>query len=151
MMGKLYEDFEIGESFITPARSIGEYEIAAFAGLSGDYNPVHTDHEFASGTAFGKPIAHGLLGISISTGLISRSGAFDGTTIALLAIDEWRFIGPILVGDTVHVEFEVSAKRETSNPSVGIITRTMRIVNQRGEEVQTGKMTLMMRRRTQTG
>lgn len=146
-MGKYYEDLSVGDRFVTPARTIVEYDVAAFAGLSGDFNPVHTDREFAASTTFGEPIAHGALGLSVATGLISRTGLFDGTAVAFLGIDEWRFSGPILFGDTIHVAFEISAMRETSNPGTGIITRAVQIINQRGEVVQSGAMTVMLRRR----
>ena len=147
-MGNYYEDFEVGQEYVTPARTIGEYDVAAFAGLSGDFNPVHTDREFAESTSFGRPLAHGALGLSVATGLIARTGLFDGTAIAFLGIDGWRFSKPIFFGDTIHVEFTISAMRETSNPQGGILTRAVRIVNQHKEVVQSGDMTLMVRRRT---
>lgn len=147
-MGKCYEDFSLRQKFVTPARTVVEYDVAAFAGLSGDFNPVHTDREFAAATAFGQPLAHGALGLSIATGLIARTGVFDGTAIAFLGIDNWKFSKPIFFGDTIHVEFTISAMRETSNPEAGILTRSVQIVNQRGETVQSGEMTLMVRRRS---
>lgn len=146
-MGKYYDELSIGERFVTPARTIGEYDVAAFSGLSGDYNPIHTDREFASSTSYGEPIAHGALGLSVATGLIARTGLFDGTAVAFLGIDGWRFSGPIQFGDTIHVEFEITAMRQTSNPTTGIITRAVEIVNQRGDVVQSGDMTVMLRRR----
>ncbi|MPY85837.1 MAG: dehydratase, partial [Actinophytocola sp.] len=81
-MGRYYDDLSVGDTFTTPARTITEYDVAAFAGLSGDYNPVHTDREFATATSFGQPIAHGVLGITVATGLIARTGLFDGTAVA---------------------------------------------------------------------
>jgi acyl dehydratase len=146
-VGRYYEEFEAGEEFVTPARTIGEYDVSAFAGLSGDYNPIHTDREFAAQTEFGRPLAHGALGLSVALGLMARTGLFDGTAIAFLGIDGWKFSPPILLGDTIHVEFTISAMRETRNPEAGILTRSVRIVNQRGETVQSGDMTLMVRRR----
>lgn len=146
-MGTYYEEFSVGQEFVTPGRTVVEYDVAAFAGLSGDYNPVHTDREFAASTSFGQPLAHGVLGLSIATGLIARTGLFDGTAIAFLGIDGWKFSKPLFFGDTIHVEFTISSMRETKNPAAGIITRSVRIVNQRGETVQSGDMTLMVRRR----
>ncbi|QIX53877.1 MaoC/PaaZ C-terminal domain-containing protein [Rhodococcus sp. DMU1] len=146
-MGKYYEDFEIGQDFSAPGRTIDHYDVAAFAGLSGDFNPVHTNREFAASTSFGQPIAHGVLGLSVATGLLARTGMFDGTAIAFLGIDGWRFSKPIFFGDTIHVEFTITAMRETKDPGAGILTRAVRIVNQRGETVQSGDMTLMLRRR----
>lgn len=146
-MARYYEEFTVGERFESPARTVTEHDVYSFAGLSGDYNQVHTDREFASGTALGKPIAHGILGIAIAGGLVTRTGIFDGTTIALLSIKEWKFLGPIYFGDTIHIEFEITMMRETSKPDTGIMERLMRVVNQRGETVQSGEMVTMVRRR----
>lgn len=146
-MGKYYEDLSLGDAFVTPARTVFEYDVAAFAGLSGDYNPIHTDLEFGKASNFGANIAHGALGFAIATGLISRSGLFDGTAVAFLSVDNWKFSGPILINDTIHVEIEITFMRETKNPATGIITRAVKIVNQRGETVQSGDMTVMLKRR----
>lgn len=146
-MGKYYEEFEVGEVYTTPARTISECDVMAFAGLSGDYNPIHTNHEFAVMTQFGQRLAHGALGLSVATGLIARTGLFDGTAIAFLGIDNWKFKAPILFGDTIHVEFTITAMRETKNLATGILTRNVKIINHRGETVQAGDMTLMVHRR----
>lgn len=150
-MARYYEDFTVGDKFESPARTVTEHDVLSFAGLSGDYNQVHTDREFAAETALGQPIAHGILGIAIAGGLVTRTGVFDGTTIALLSIKEWNFTGPIFFGDTIHIEFEITMMRETSKPDVGIMERLMRLVNQRGETVQSGEMVTMVRRRPSTG
>ena len=146
-MGKYFEDFTVGDTFITPARTITETDVVNFTGLSGDSNPVHTDHEFVKGTNFGKVIAHGALGFSVATGLIARTGLFDGTAIAFLEVTDWKFKQPIFVNDTVHVAFEVVQLKETKNPERGVIVRDVEIVNQNAQVVQSGKMTLMLRRR----
>ena len=146
-MGKYFEDFAVGETFTTPARTITETDVVNFTGLSGDSNPVHTDHEFVKGTSFGKVIAHGALGFSVATGLIARTGLFDGTAIAFLEVTDWKFKQPIFVNDTIHVSFEVVQLKETKNPERGVIVRDVRIVNQNAQVVQSGKMTLMLRRR----
>ncbi|MFB9858740.1 MaoC/PaaZ C-terminal domain-containing protein [Paenarthrobacter aurescens] len=146
-MGKYFEDFTVGDTFITPARTITETDVVNFTGLSGDSNPVHTDHEFVKGTNFGKVIAHGALGFSVATGLIARTGLFDGTAIAFLEVTDWKFKQPIFVNDTVHVAFEVVQLKETKNPERGVIVRNVEIVNQNAQVVQSGKMTLMLRRR----
>jgi acyl dehydratase len=144
-VGRFYEDFRVGEKFTTPARTITEADVSLFAGLSGDYNPVHTDAEYAKTTAFGQRVAHGPLGIALVSGLLSRLGIFDGTAAASLGID-WKFRGPILIGDTLHVEMSVNSMRETRDPSRGIIVRDVQLVNQKGEVVQEGTSTLMMLR-----
>lgn len=150
-MGKYYEDLSLGDKFVTPARTIFQNDVAAFAGLSGDYNPIHTDLEFGKASNFGANIAHGALGFAVATGLISRTGLFDGTAVAFLSVDNWTFSAPIMINDTIHVEFEITFMRETKNPATGIITRTVRILNQHGGAVQSGDMTLMLKRRPSEG
>jgi acyl dehydratase len=150
-MGKYYEDLTVGDKFVTAARTIFEYDVAAFSGLSGDYNPIHTNLEFGKASNFGANIAHGALGLSVATGLISRTGIFDGTAVAFLSIDNWTFAGPILINDTIHAEFQITFMRETKNPATGIITRHVRLINQHGDAVQFGDMTLMLKRRPSEG
>ncbi|MCL6597481.1 MAG: MaoC family dehydratase N-terminal domain-containing protein [Alicyclobacillus macrosporangiidus] len=143
-MGLYYEDFFEGQEFITPARTITETDVVQFAGLSGDYNVIHTDEEFSKNTRFGSRIAHGLLGVSVVTGLMARTGIFEGTAVALLGIDKWRFLKPILIGDTVSCRIVIRGKRLTSNKHYGIIFRDFELKNQRGELVQTGSMNVMV-------
>jgi acyl dehydratase len=142
-----FEDFQVGQRFTTPARTVTEADIANFAGVSGDYNPIHTDAEFAKTTPFGERIAHGLLVLSMLTGLRQRSGHFEGTLIAWLEIRNYRFLKPVLIGDTVHGETEILEKRETSRPDRGVLVQRVRVVNQRGEVVQEGEFVTMVKRR----
>lgn len=145
--GKFFEDFDVGDEFITPRRTITETDLIQFAGLSGDFNPIHTDHVFAAESPYGQPVVYGLLIVSIVTGLTARLGIFEGTIIAMLGIDDWRFLGPVFVGDTLHVRMTIAEKRETSRSDRGILVRAYEVLNQRDEVVQTGSMTLMIRRR----
>lgn len=145
-MGIYFDDFSIGQEFISPARTVTEYDVMVFAGLSGDYNPLHTDVEFCKQTQWGKPLAHGMLGLSIATGLTSRMGLFDGTAIAFAGLS-WKFTGPIFFGDTIHVRMVVKEKRETSKKDRGVLIRDVELINQRGEVVQKGDFSLLMRRR----
>ena len=142
-----FEDFEVGTETVTDSRTVTEADVFAFAGLSGDYNPLHVDAEFAKSTPFGERIAHGLLGLAIASGLTSRTGAIEGTTLAFVGM-EWRFKAPILFGDTITVRSRVAEKRETSKPDRGIVRFEVQVVNQRGEVVQEGTQTLLMKRRT---
>jgi acyl dehydratase len=142
-----FEDFQVGQRFTTPARTVTEADIVHFAGISGDYNPIHTDAEFARSTPFGAPIAHGLLVLSMLTGLRQRSGHFEGTIIAWLEIRNYRFLKPVFIGDTIHGETEILEKRETSRPDRGILVQKVRVLNQKGEVVQEGEFVTMVKRR----
>ncbi|WP_077211669.1 MaoC/PaaZ C-terminal domain-containing protein [Bacillus dakarensis] len=142
-----YEDFEVGMCFDSPARTITETDVVMFAGFSGDYNAIHTDTEYCKNTQFGERIAHGLLGISIITGLMSRAGTFEGTAIAMLGINNWKFLKPIFIGDTVYVRYTITEKRPSkSNPETGIVNRFYELINQKGEVVQNGEMPVLIKR-----
>ena len=141
-----FEDIQLGDEYLSPGRTITEADIVAFAGLSGDYNVLHTDAEYMKTSIFGERIAHGLLGLSISSGLGSRAIVRPFATIAFLGL-RWRFKGPIKIGDTIKVRMRVSDKKETSKPDRGIVTIQRSVVNQRGEVVQEGDTELMIERR----
>ena len=143
-MPKFYEDLNVGDKFVTPRRTITETDIVAFSGVSGDYNALHTDEIFAAETQFGGRIAHGPLGFVIATGLSNRTGLFDGSTIAFLGM-QWKFTAPIDPGDTVHLEMTVDELRRTSKPDRGILVREMNLINQKGQLVQTGMFTTMIK------
>lgn len=142
-----FEDFQVGQRFTTPARTVTGADLVNFAGVSGDYNPIHTDAEFAKTTPFGQRIAHGLLVLSMLTGLRQRTGQFEGTLIAWLEIRSYRFLKPVFIGDTVHGETEILEKRETSKPDRGLLVQRVRVLNQRGEVVQEGEFVTLVRRR----
>jgi acyl dehydratase len=139
------EDFKVGEETVTPARTLTEADVVVFAGLSGDYNPIHTDAEFAAATPFGRRIAHGVLGLAVVTGLAARTGMLDGTALAFLGIEDWKFSKPILLGDTVHVRMKVTEVRPSSKPGSGVLRRRMELVNQRGEVVQSGTFVTLVK------
>ena len=141
-----FEDIEVGDEYLSPGRTVTETDIVTFAGLSGDYNVLHTDAEFMKGSIFGERVAHGLLGLAISSGLGTRAMARPYATLAFLGL-RWRFKGPIKIGDTIKVRMKVTAKRETSKPDRGIVTVQRHVLNQRGEVVQEGDTELMVERR----
>lgn len=150
-----FEDFHEGQEFLTPGRTVTEADVISFAAWTGDYNPVHTDAEFAQTTRFGERIAHGVLGVSLCLGLMSRIGVFDGSAVALLGIDGWRFRLPVLIGDTVHCRITILGTRRTSSGTTGVLQRRFELLNQRGEVVQDGRMDVMVQCRdaapTQSG
>jgi acyl dehydratase len=141
-----FEDLNVGDEYLSPGRTVTEADIVAFAGLSGDYNVLHTDAEYMKTSIFGERIAHGLLGLAISSGLGMRAVSRPFATLAFLGL-RWRFKGPIKIGDTIKVRLKVTEKRETSKPDRGIVTVQRWILNQRGEVVQEGDTELMIERR----
>jgi acyl dehydratase len=147
MSGLFFEEFEVGQRFKTEGRTVTEADVVLFSGLSGDYNPLHTNAEFMRETHFGERIAHGALVFSITTGLRGQLGIFSGTAIAFLEIRGWKFLLPVFLGDTIHVEMVVAETRETSKPDRGIITQALEVINQRGEVVQRGETLTMLRRK----
>ncbi len=148
-MGLFYEDLTVGQVFTTPRRTITEADIVNFAGVSGDFNPLHTDELHARKTPFGQRVAHGLLVFAILTGLRQRTGVFEGTLIAWLEIRRYRFLKPVFIGDTVWGETEVLEMRETSRPDRGIVVQGVRVYNQKEEVVQEGELVTLMRRRSE--
>lgn len=146
-MALYYEDLAEGQTFTGPARTVTESDLVNFAMLSGDWNAIHTDEEFAKSTHYGKRVVHGLFGLSMMTGLLDRSGLFGGSAIAMLDISDWQFKAPVFVGDTLHFEMEIVSKRLTSGGDRGIIDRKFSLINQRGEAVQEGHIGLMIRLR----
>lgn len=130
-----FDDVEVGNHWCSPTRTIRDADLAGFADLTGDDNPLHLDREFASRTPYGKPIAHGLLGLSLVAGLGSHSPLMH--TAAFVRIVDWRFLKPVYVGDTVHVETIVIEKRVTGRRR-GIVTWKRQLVNQDNDVVQEG-------------
>ena len=149
--GKFYfEDLEVGSVFSSLARTVTETDIVIFAGLSADYNALHTDAEYSKNTVFGERIAHGLLGMIIASGLFTRTELnmrLSETVLALLGINYWKFIAPIKIGDTVHLKTEIASKKETSKPDRGAVIFKRSLINQRGELVQEGEVSLMIKRK----
>ncbi|HEX9648286.1 MAG TPA: MaoC/PaaZ C-terminal domain-containing protein [Alphaproteobacteria bacterium] len=144
-----FEDLAVGDRFVSPARTVTEADIAAFAGLSGDYNPLHTDAVAAGASAYGERIAHGLLVLAIASGLCSRTPVMkfmERSVLGLLGV-ECRWLKPTLIGDTVHVVLEVTATRATSKPGRGLVEMRRSAVNQRGETVMESDWTLLVRAR----
>lgn len=136
--GKFYEELEVGDEFTTPARTVTEADILMYAGLTGDYNPVHTDAEWCrENNIYKQRIGHGLLGLAYADGLIFRLGLFDGTGLASLNWN-WDFKGPILIGDTIRAATRITMKRETKKPGRGIINEHVTLMNQRGEVIGEG-------------
>ena len=141
-----FEDFEVGQVFRSQGRTITESDVVTFAGWSWDTNPLHTDAAYSGSQRFGRPIAHGLLGMSVAMGLAARLGVFESCSVALLGVDEWRFVRPILVGDTVTCEVAITGTRPTSGGATGVLAREFSLFNQDDEVVQRGSIGLLVLR-----
>lgn len=141
------EDLAEGQVFMSSCRTITETDVVNFCGLSGDYNPIHADAEFASQTAYGQRVVHGILGLAVMTGLLDRMGTFDGTAIAMLGLEEWRFVQPVFIGDTLQLRLTIDGVRRTKSGDRGVVLRTLELLNQRDEVVQTGRINLLVRSR----
>jgi len=149
--GKYFEEFEIGDEFYTVSRTVTEADIVNFCGVSGDFNQLHTDIEFAAKTAFGQRIAHGMCGLAIASGCINRSGLIEGTTVAFKGIKEWSFKNPIFINDTIYVKIKVKDKQERKKPDRGLISFWLSVINQREEVVMEGQWDVLICRKTQKG
>jgi acyl dehydratase len=147
MPGIYFDQFEQGAVYLTPTRTMTETDIVYFSAMSGDMNELHTSEEFAKTTPFGKRLAQGLLGLSISHGLMFRLGLFDGTGIALLDIDDWKFTAPIFIAETIHAKVTVHEKKASkSKQDRGVIRFLVQLIKQDGTVTQEGIQTIMVRR-----
>jgi acyl dehydratase len=142
---RFFDDIEVGEEYESPGRTVTEADIVLFAGVSGDFNVVHTDAELMKTSSFGERIAHGLLVLSMQAGLLAR-GMRPYATITSAAL-RWKFKGPIKIGDTIRVRAKVIAKKDGPEPDRGLVTLARTILNQRGEVVQEGETDLIVERR----
>ncbi|NPA06313.1 MAG: dehydratase [Chloroflexi bacterium] len=142
--GWYFEDFQVGQQIVTAGRTVTEADIVAFAGLSGDYNQIHTDAEFAARTPFGQRIAHGLLVMSIASGLAAQTGFTEGTVIAFREIKDWKFAKPVYIGDTIHVEITITETKLLRRLGGGSVTFRLDVKNQRDETVMRGTWVVLM-------
>lgn len=142
--GLYFEEFTIGQTITTSARTITESDIVTFAGLSGDYNQIHTDAEFAKATPFGQRIAHGILTLSVISGLAVQTGFMEGTIIAFREINEWKFSKPVFIGDTVHATLEITETKALRRLGGGSITIKLNVINQHNDVVMSGTWTALI-------
>ena len=142
--GLYFEEFTVGQTITTAARTITESDIVTFAGLSGDYNQIHTDAEYAKTTPFGQRIAHGILTLSVISGLAIQTGVMEGTIIAFREINEWKFSKPVFIGDTVHATLEIVETKAMRRLGGGAITLKLNVLNQQLEIVMSGTWTALM-------
>ena len=147
MPAQFFGDWVVGDEFVTPTRTLTETDVVMFAAMTGDYNELHTSEEFMKDSQFGRRIGHGLLGLAVSHGLLFRTGFLDGTVIAFLDLESWKFLAPFFIGDTIHVKFKVADTRASkSKPDRGIVKLYLEIINQDGNVIQSGYKTLMIKK-----
>lgn len=141
--GLFYEDYTIGAHMVTRGRTITEADIVNFAGLTGDYNPMHTDAEYMKTHMMGQRIAHGMLALSYAVGQAYQLGFMEGTILAFRGL-EMKFSLPVFIGDTLHVELTVREKKDAARLGGGLVTLDVKIVNQHGKTVQSGEWTVLV-------
>lgn len=136
--GMYFEEFNPGDKIITAGRTVTESDIVSFAGLSGDYNQIHVDAEYSRKSMAGQRVAHGLLVLSIASGLAVQTGMMEGTVIYFREITEWKFVKPVMIGDTIHAVVEVKEKKEMRRIGAGSVLMELDVQNQHGETVNKG-------------
>ena len=147
--GFYFEDFQPGQKVKSAGRTVTEHDIATFAGLSGDFNQIHTDAEFARSTPFGQRIAHGLLGLSIASGLAVQTGIIGANVIAFREVGEWKFVKPIFIGDTIHVEMDVTETKALPRLGGGSVILSVHVNNQTNQTTMKGLWTVLVKTRGQ--
>jgi len=144
MLGLYFEEFTLDQKLTTLSRTVTEGDIMNFAGLTGDYNQIHTDAHFAAGTQFGQRIAHGLLGLSVAVGLLMRTGVLEGTVIAFREINDWKFIKPVFIGDTIHALMDVKELKVMPRIGGGLAVVNIEVRNHKDEQLMKGTLTLLV-------
>ncbi len=142
--GMYFDEFEPGQRIVTGGRTVTESDIVSFAGLSGDFTAIHTDAEFCKTTPIGQRIAHGLLVISIASGLAAQTGVLEGTVLVFREISNWKFIKPVFIGDTIQVEMNVLETKEFRRIGGGNVTIELDVKNQNDETVMKGNWVVLM-------
>ena len=142
--GLYFEEFEIGKKIITAARTVTEADIVNFAALTGDFNSIHLDAEYAAGQIFKQRVAHGMLALSYGLGLTVQTGIMEGTIVAFREIGEWKFSKPIFIGDTIHVELEVKELKPMPRLGGGLVNAHSQIMNQKDEVTQSGSWAMII-------
>ena len=142
--GKYFEELALGQMIYTASRTVTEADVVGFAGLSGDFNQIHTDARYAAQGPFGQRVAHGLLVLSIVSGLAVQTGVMDRTVIAFREITDWKFSKPVFFGDTVRGEMEVVGLKPFPRLGGGAVDIAITVKNQKDESVMSGKWIILL-------
>ena len=147
-LGRLYfEDMPVGAAWTSPRRTVTEADVVNFAGISGDFNPLHVDQVFAEELPYGGRIAHGNLVLAIASGLRQQMPIFRGSIRALLEYRSWKFQAPVFFGDTIVTITTVTEARETKRSDQGIVVQRVDVINQDGATVQSGELVSLVARK----
>ena len=147
--GRYFEEFAVGDAAVSAGRTVTEADIVNFAGLAGDYTQIHTNAVFAQQGFFGKRVAHGLLLMSIASGLLAQIGFVQGTVLALRELT-WKFRLPAFIGDTIHVEAAVTSLKPLKRLGGGAVVFDIKVVNQDGKCIQDGQWVLLVASKSQS-
>ena len=145
--GLYFEEFEIGQAITSVGRTVTEADVVAFAALSGDWNSIHTDAEFAADHPFGQRVAHGLLCMSIASGLAMRLGFLEETALAFREIGDWKFSLPVFMGDTIRVRATITETKPMRRLGGGLVNLKVEILNQDDKVVQRGTWGILVQSR----
>ncbi|MDD2546558.1 MAG: MaoC/PaaZ C-terminal domain-containing protein [Burkholderiaceae bacterium] len=150
MHSRYFEDFQVGEQFTSTGRTVTEADLTLFNMLSGDWNPIHADVEFAAKTRFGQRLVHGAFGIALLTGFMHQMGVFETTAVAMMNLKEWAFKAPILIGQTLHLQMTIAELDPGQSARVGRLGRHLQLRDQHDQVVQEGFSDLLILKRPAT-
>ncbi|MEK6256138.1 MAG: MaoC/PaaZ C-terminal domain-containing protein [Chloroflexota bacterium] len=142
--GMYFDEFEIGQKIVSTGRTVTEADVVNFAGISADFNEIHTNKVYSESTPFGQRIAHGLLGLSIASGLAWQTGVLEGTIIAFREISAWKFVKPVFIGDTLRVEMEIVATKAIPRAGGGTVQILLDVINQSDVTVMKGEWSTLI-------
>jgi len=145
--GFFFEDYQAGQTFLSPGRTVTEADVVAFAGLTGDWSSIHTDAVYAAQHPVGQRIAHGMLVVSIASGLAVRLGLLEDTLLAFREIGRWKFSRPVFLGDTLRVRITISETKPVPRLGGGLVSLDAEVVNQSGQVVQQGQWSVLVKSR----
>ncbi len=145
--GFFFEDYQTGQRFISAGRTITEADVVAFAGLTGDWSAIHTDAVYAAQQPVGQRIAHGMLVVSVASGLAVRLGLLEDTLLVFREIEHWKFSRPVFLGDTLRVRITISETKAVPRLGGGLVGLDAEVLNQSGQVVQHGHWSVLVKSR----
>jgi acyl dehydratase len=145
LRGKTFDEYAVYEEIVSGTRVVTEADVIDFARLSGDFQPEHMNEEFARKGPMGARVAHGLLVLSMATGLLNQTGPFEGTSIAILEVTA-RFAKAVKFGDTIRAIQKIVEKKETSKPDRGVLTTHITVLNQDDQTILEADLVILLYR-----